>query len=126
MHNLTGVWKLIEARAFDEAGRELPSPLGPEPMGVAVFGAARGMAMAGDSRANLPPEVDRAFAAYCGNYTFDGTELTTRVDGASSSDMLVDQVRQIRFDSPARMTVTPVSRLFGRSAGLEMVWERVE
>jgi hypothetical protein len=79
--------------------------------------------MAGDGRANLPLEVNRAFAAYCGNYTFDGM---TRVDGASSPDMLEDQVRLIRFDSPTRMTVIPVSRLFGRSAGLEMVWERVE
>jgi hypothetical protein len=39
--------------------------------------------------------------------------------------MFEDQVRQIRFDGPRHMTVVPVSRLFGRSGGLELVWERV-
>jgi hypothetical protein len=39
--------------------------------------------------------------------------------------MLEDQVRHIRFDSPTRMTIIPASRLFGRSNGLELVWERV-
>ena len=126
MQSLVGVWKLVEARAFDDAGREVPSPLGPNPMGVATFGAERGMAMAGDGRAALPPEAKPAFAAYCGRYTFDGTKLVTRVDGASSPDMMEDQVRHIRFDGPRRMIVVPVSRLFGRGSGLEMVWERVE
>jgi hypothetical protein len=126
MHSLVGIWKLIEARAFDDTGQELSCPLGPEPMGVAIFGAERSMAMAGDGRAALPPDVAaRAFAAYCGNYTFDGTKLVTRADGASSPDLREDQVRHIRFDSPTRMIVIPVSRLFGRSAGLELVWERV-
>ena len=126
MQSLVGAWKLVEARAFDEAGRELPSPLGPEPMGIAIFEAERAMAMAGDGRVTLLSDVDRGpFAAYCGNYTFDGTKLVTRVDGASSPAMLEDQVRHIRFDGPRRMTVIPVSRLFDRSSGLEMVWERV-
>ena len=40
--------------------------------------------MAGDGRDSAPPEAKRAFAAYCGRYTFDGTKLVTRVDGASS------------------------------------------
>jgi hypothetical protein len=123
--SLIGVWKLIEARAFDEAGSELPSPLGPQPMGVAIFGAGRSMAMACDGSARLPTAAKRAFAAYCGAYTFDGTKLVTHVDGASGPDLLDDQVRQIRFDTPTRMTVIPVSRLFDRRAGLELVWERV-
>jgi hypothetical protein len=126
MHSLVGVWKLIEVRAFDDAGRELPSPLGPEPMGVATFGAERAIVSAGDGRVTLPPEVSkRVFAAYCGRYTFDGTKYVCQVDGASSPDMFVDQVRHVRFDGPTRMTVIPVSRLFGQSGGLEMLWERV-
>ena len=81
--------------------------------------------MACDARETLPPGIRRAFAAYCGSYTFDGKELVTRVDGASGPDMLENQVRHIRFDTPDRMTVIPVSRLFGQSAGLELVWDRV-
>jgi hypothetical protein len=38
--------------------------------------------------------------------------------------MIEDQVRHIRFDGPRRMIVAPVSRLFGRSSGLELVWDR--
>ena len=125
MHSLVGAWKLIETRAFDEAGREVPSPFGPQPMGVAIFDAERGMAMGCDSRTTLPPEAKRAFVAYCGRYTFDGTKLVTHADGASSPDLLEDQVRHIRFDGSRRMTAVPVSRLFGRSGGVELVWERI-
>ena len=114
MPSLIGVWKLVEARAFDDAGREVPSPLGPHPMGVAVIDTDRIMAMAGDGRTTLPPEVQRAFAAYCGRYTFDGTKAVTHVDGASSPEMMEDQVRHIRFDGSSRMIVVPVSRLFGQ------------
>ena len=124
MSSLIGVWKLVEARAFDDAGQEVPSPLGPHPMGVAIIDADRIMAMAGDGRTTLSPEVKRAFAAYCGRYTFDGTEAVTRVDGASSQEMMEDQVRHIRFDGSRRMIVVPVSRLFGQGGGLELVWER--
>lgn len=124
MQTLVGVWKLVEARAFDEAGQEVLSPLGPRPMGVVIIGAERMMAMAGDGRTELPVETKRAFAAYCGTYTFDGTQAVTRVDGASGLEMMEDQVRHIRFDGPARMIVVPVSRLFGRGGGLELVWER--
>ena len=125
MHSLVGAWKLIETRAFDEAGREVPSPFGPQPMGVAIFDAERGMAMGCDSRTTLPLEAKRAFVAYCGRYTFDGTKLVTHADGASSPELLEDQVRHIRFDGSRRMTAVPVSRLFGRSGGVELVWERI-
>src|SRR4051794_5542517 len=111
MSSLVGVWKLVEVRAFDDAGQEVPSPLGPHPMGVAIIDDERIMAMAGDGGTQLPPEAKRAFAAYCGNYTFDGTKAVTRVDGASSPEMMEDQVRHIRFDGSRRMIVAPVSRL---------------
>ena len=124
MSTLVGVWKLVEAHAYDDAGQEVSSPLGPHPMGVVIIDADRIMAMVSDARTALPPEVKRAFAAYCGRYTFDGTKLVARVDGASSPEMAEDQVRHIRFEGPGRMIVCPASRLFGRSSGLELVWER--
>ena len=34
-------WKLIEARAFDETGRELDPPLGSQPMGIVTVRAER-------------------------------------------------------------------------------------
>ena len=57
MPSIVGVWKLIETHAFDEAGLAMPSPFGPQPMGVAIFDAERGMAMGCDGRATLPPEI---------------------------------------------------------------------
>ena len=94
-------------------------------MGVAIFDAERVMAMGGDGRMALSPQTKRAFVAYGGKYSFDGAKLVTRVDGASSPDLLEDQVRHIRF-CPRRMTAIPISRLFGRSGGVELVWERVD
>ena len=126
MSSLVGVWKLVEAHAFDDAGQEVPSPLGPHPMGIAIINSERIMAMAGDGRTEPSPEARRAFAAYCGRYTFDGTKAITHVDGASSPEMMEDQVRHIRFDGPSRMVVAPMSRLFGQSGGLELVWERLQ
>lgn len=93
-------------------------------MGVATIDAERIMAMGGDGRTVLPPEAKRAFVAYCGKYAFDGTKLVTRVDGASSPEMMEDQVRHIRFDESGRMIAVPISRLLGRGGGLELVWER--
>jgi Lipocalin-like domain len=107
MQSLVGVWKLVEVHAFGESGRDVASPVGPQPLGVAIINAERVMAMAGDGRAT--EVANRAFAAYSGNYTFDGTKAVTRVDGASSPAMLEDRVRHIRFDSPARMTMIPAS-----------------
>jgi Lipocalin-like domain len=125
MQSLIGIWRLIETHAFDDAGRERPSPFGPQPMGVVIIGAERMMAMGSDGRTAMPPDAERTFVAYCGKYTFDGTKLVTHVDGASSTELLRDQVRHIRFDGPRRMTAVPVSRLFGRSGGIELVWERI-
>jgi hypothetical protein len=126
MNGLVGVWKLIEVRAFDETGQAVPSHFGPQPMGVAIFDAQRVMAMGGDGRMALSPDTKRAFVAYGGKCSFDGAKLVTCVDGASSPDLLEDQVRHIRFDGPRRMTAIPISRLFGQSGGVELVWERVD
>ena len=41
MHLLLGNWQLIEALPFDESGLPLPSPFGPQPMGIVRFEAER-------------------------------------------------------------------------------------
>jgi len=67
MPSLVGIWKLVEARVFNDSGEELPSPLGPQPMGIAIFDAQRAIATAGDGRVTLPPDVSkRVFAATAG------------------------------------------------------------
>ena len=126
MQSLVGIWKLVEARAFDGAGHEVPSPLGPEPMGGIFVEAERIMVIVGDGRVTLPPDAPkRAFLAYSGPYTFDGTEYVCHPDSGSNPEMFADQIRRVRFESPTRMVVHPLSRVLDRGAGLEFVFERV-
>ena len=126
MQGLIGAWKLIGARAFDETGAELPPPLGPNPLGLVLFEDERMIAAVSDGRPAMPPgATQRAFLSYTGAYTFDGEKLVTRVDGASSPEGLADQARRITFQAPNRMLVVPLSRVLGRSSGLELTWERI-
>jgi len=126
MQNLLGTWKLIEARAFDESGNEMVSPLGPTPMGLVLFEAERMIGVVADGRPAMPPQSpQRAFFSYTGSYRFDGEQLVTRVDGASSPDGFTDQVRRITFQGPNRIVAVPLTRVLDRSSGLELIWERV-
>jgi hypothetical protein len=125
MKSLNGTtWRLIEARAFDESGNKL-LPLGPHPIGLVTFEAERMLGAVTDGRVSLPPtSPSRFFIAYTGTYTFDGIELVTRADTASTPDLLVDQIRRIRFESTTRMVMEAVSGVAGQG-GTEAVWERV-
>jgi hypothetical protein len=128
MQSLVGTWKLIEARAFDEVGRELPLPFGPHPMGIVSFDTDRMVGVLGDARASLPPDAPpRFFVAYTGSYRFDGAELVTQTDDASRPELIVEQVRHVRFESPTRIVVVPVSGVPGLSirSGIELVWQRL-
>ena len=125
MQTLAGtVWRLIEAHRFDEAGREM-QPIGPNPMGFILFEADRMLGAVVDGRADLPSGIEsRFFVAYSGTYRFDGNQLVTQADSASSPSLLVDQVRRIRFVSATQMIATPISGVPGQT-GTELTWERV-
>jgi hypothetical protein len=89
-----------------------------------IFEAERMLVAAADGRASLPPNSpSRFFLAYTGTYRFDGAELVT-ADDASRPELVVDQVRHIRFESPTRMVAIPVSGVAGAN-GIEVVWERI-
>jgi hypothetical protein len=78
-----------------------------------------------DGRASLPTNSpSRFFLAYTGTYRFDGAELVTRADDASRPELVVDQVRHIRFESPTRMVAIPISGVAGGN-GSEVVWEPI-
>jgi Lipocalin-like domain len=125
MQSLSGtMWRVTEARAFDEAGHKL-LPLGSHPIGFVIFEAKRMLVAVGDGRTSLPSsDGPRFFVAYTGSYKFDGAKLITWVDDASKPELIVKQVRRIRFESETRMVAVPVSGLPGQS-GIEVVWERV-
>jgi hypothetical protein len=119
------MWKLVEAFEAGAPGTELPPPLGQHPLGFAIFEADRMMVAVCDDQPPSPEARRRLFAGYAGKYRFDGTHLVTTPDSASNADLLTEQVRHMRFDSPVRLTATPVTPFLGRARGLTFVWERV-
>jgi hypothetical protein len=118
------VWRLTDVRAFGPAGREQPSPMAPQTMGVIAFEAERMMGAIGDALTLAPPGAPpRRFTAYTGAYTFDGQQIVATVDAATGSDLMGPQVRQVRFEGEARMVLTPPTRADG--VIVEVGWERL-
>ena len=124
---ILGTWRLKSAIGRDDAGNMLPPPFGPAAMGLNTFRPdGRMMSVLGDGRASLPEGEPRQFVAYSGNYAFDGTTLTTRVDASSDPSRVGgDQVRRVRFEN-GLMVLSPPRRLFaGIMQHQELTWERI-
>jgi len=114
MTNVIGTWRMVRAMARDGDGNELPAPYGGQPMGRVVLGAdGRMMALVCDGRRELPAGEKREYGGYCGNYTYDGKQLITRVDGAADPSRVgSDQVRDVRFEG-SLMVLRPPPRSYG-------------
>jgi hypothetical protein len=124
---IIGTWRLTETKAHDDAGKALPKPYGPKPMGLVIFQPdGRMMAVLCDGRATLPADEPRQFMSYAGNYSFDGQTLITKVDASSDPSRVGgEQVRQARFEG-GRLVLNPPRRLFaGMMQHQELAWERV-
>lgn len=108
MRSIVGTWRLIAAAADDGNGRPLPPPYGGQGMGRVTFSAdGRMMSVVCDGRPELPAGVQREYSSYCGNYTFDGTRLVTKVDAASDPARIgSEQARDVRFEGD-RMICVP-------------------
>jgi hypothetical protein len=127
MPSILGTWKLVDATARDAAGTAHPSPYGGKAMGRLTFTAdGRMMSVVCDGRPQLPAGVSREYNSYCGNYTFGGARLVTRVDAASDPSRIgSDQVRGVRFEG-ARLILIPPARRIGESEEhREITWERI-
>ncbi len=128
MPSIIGTWRLVAATARDKGGRPLPEPYGGKGMGRVAFTAdGRMMAVTCDARPQLPAGVERAYSSYCGNYTFDGTRLITRVDAASDPSRIgSDQVREVSFEGEDRMVLRPPPRpAAGGEEYREIAWQRI-
>jgi hypothetical protein len=124
---IVGTWRLIGTLGVDDSGKPQPPPYGPTPNGVVCFQAdGRMYCVLCDGRSELPAETPRQFMSYAGNYTFDGTTLSTRVDASSDASRVGgDQVRTVRFED-GRMILAPPRRMFGGTMQRqELTWERV-
>ncbi len=126
--SLVGTWKLVDATSKDPDGKPLPRPYGPKGMGLVTLNAdGRMMAVLCDGRTSLPDGAARDYASYCGNYTFDGTTLVTKVDASSAARIAIgsDQVRTVRFDGKRLVLIPPPVMLNGVMQHREIFWERV-
>jgi hypothetical protein len=124
---IVGTWRMKSTMGRDDAGNVLEPPYGPAAMGLVVFRAdGRMMAVLCDGRSSLPTGEARQFMSYAGNYTFDGTTLSTRVDGSSDASRIGgDQVRKVRFEN-GLMVLAPPRRLYaGIMQRQELAWERI-
>ena len=79
-------------------------------MGFVIFETERTLGAICDGRTSRSSDPSsRGFIAYCGTYSFDGAVLVTHADSASEQELIVDQVRNIRFSKARRaMVATPV------------------
>ena len=124
---IVGTWRLVSTKGVDDAGKVLPPPYGPAPNGVVCFEpGGRMYCVLCDGRAALAAGEPRQFMSYAGNYTFDGTTLSTRVDASSDASRVGgDQVRSVRFEN-GKMVLAPPRRLYaGVMQHQELLWERV-
>jgi len=127
MPDIVGTWRLVAAVARDAAGNTLPAPFGPQAMGRVVFNAdGRMMAVLCDGRREMPSGMARDYSSYCGNYTFDGRRLITRVDAASDPARIgTDQVRDVHFEGERMVLRPPPRQGVGGPEQREITWERI-
>ena len=127
MSSIVGTWKLAHATARDAAGATRPSPYGGKALGRITFTAdGRMMSVVCDGRKELPAGVTREYSSYCGNYTYDGEKLVTRVDAASDPSRIgSDQVRGVRFEGARMILIPPPRRIGENEEHREIAWERI-
>ena len=127
MPSIVGTWKLVHATARDAAGTARLSPYGGNALGRVTFTAdGRMMSVVCDGRPELPVGASREYSSYCGNYTYDGTRLVTRVDAASDPSRIgSDQVRGVRFEGERMVLIPPARRVGEIEEQREIIWERI-
>jgi len=124
---IVGTWRMKSTIGRDDAGNVLAPPYGPVAMGLVVFQPdGRMMAVLCDGRPSLASGEPRQFMSYAGNYTFDGTTLSTRVDASSDASRVGgDQTRTVRFEN-GLMVLAPPRRLYaGVMQHQELTGERI-
>jgi hypothetical protein len=125
--SIVGTWKLVRATAKDGSGAPLPEPYGGKGIGRVTFTAdGRMQSVVCDGRKELPAGVARDYSSYCGNYTFDGKTLTTRVDASSDPSRFgSDQVRGVRLEGELVVLTPPPRQSGGGQEYRELTWQKI-
>ena len=128
MSAIVGVWRLAETSARGDDGAPMHPPYGEDPRGLLVFYAdGRMMSVLCDSRKELPPgENVREYMSYCGNYTWDGKTLVTRVDASAEQKRVGGEQTRFTQFRDGRLVLTQKPREWqGKTQHRELVWERI-
>jgi hypothetical protein len=127
VRSIIGTWKLVAAAARDRNGNKLPDPYAGKPLGRVMFNAdGRMMAVTCDGRPELPAGARREYSSYIGTYTFDGSQLVTRVDGASDPSRIGgDQARGVRFEGGRMILLPPPRQTDAGEQFRELTWEKI-
>ena len=117
----------VGATAIDSSGNKRDVPYGPRGMGLVTLTAdGRMMAVLIDGRKSLADGATRQYSSYCGNYTFDGSTLTTIVDANSDpARFTAPQVRKVRFEGERMILVPPQVEVNGVKVTRELTWEKI-
>lgn len=125
MDPLTGVWRLVDARAWDAEGRRLAPPWGDHPIGQITFANGRVLAALCNGDAATAGE-GRAYSSYGGRYVFDGATLAVYVDVASDPGRIGgEQVREVVLTADELILRPPMRRYGGETQQRELVWKRI-
>jgi hypothetical protein len=84
------------------------------------------MVAVSDGRPELPAGTKREYGGYCGDFTFDGTTLTTNVDAAPNPALIgTAQSRGVRFEGERMVLRPPPREIDGVMHHRELTWERI-
>ncbi len=125
---IVGTWRLLHGTAKTDDGKvTVPAYGGEKGMGRVTFSAdGRMMAVLCDGRASLPDGTVREYSSYCGNYTFDGQRLVTKVDSASDMQRLGgDQIRNVEMRGNQMILRHTVRGNNGQALHRELWWEKI-
>jgi hypothetical protein len=129
MRDVVGTWRLVRASATNEVGGPAASPPygGENAQGRVTLGAdGRMMAVLCDGTMTMGDGRTREYLSYCGNFTYDGRQLITKVDAASDPARLnTEQVRDVSFEDDLMVLRPPLQAYRGAPEQRVLVWKQI-
>ena len=129
MRDVIGTWQLVRVSATNEDGSPTAAPPygGENAQGRLTLGAdGRMMAVLCDGTKTMGVGRTREYLSYCGNFTYDGCQLITKVDAASNLARLnTEQVRDVSFEDDLMLLRPPQSAYRGNLEQRVLVWEQI-
>lgn len=129
MRDVIGTWRLVRVSATNEDGSPTAAPPygGENAQGRLTLGAdGRMMAVLCDGTKTMGVGRTREYLSYCGNFTYDGRQLITKVDAASNLARLnTEQVRDVSFEDDLMLLRPPQSAYRGNLEQRVLVWEQI-